>query len=219
MFDWDGSPASAIALQRQLASRVIRENRWSRITTVAGVDVSIRGDMGRAAGVVLSYPALAVVDYTVAARPVDRPYVPGLLSFREGPLILAALERLATRPDVLIIDGHGLAHPRRLGIASHIGVLLDLPTIGCAKSRLCGRYQEPGLARGSWEPLLDGAEVIGAVLRTRAGVRPIFVSIGHRVDLPASIEVVLNCCRGYRLPETSRWAHRLAGGEKPAVTA
>jgi deoxyribonuclease V len=217
MHRWDVSPAEAVAIQRRLTGQVVRENRLGPVKTVAGVDVSFHNDLGRAAVVVLSYPALQVVTYAVATRPVTWPYIPGLLSFREGPVILDALAQLAEQPDLLIFDGQGIAHPRRLGIASHMGVLLDQPTIGCAKSRLCGQHEEPDWERGSFVPLIDQGETIGAVVRTRPGVKPVFVSIGHRVDLPSSIDYVLSCCRGYRLPETSRWAHRVAGGTVPTL--
>lgn len=215
---WDISRQEAVALQETLATQVIRENQLGPVTSVAGVDVGIRADTAQAAVVVLNYPQLEVVDYALAARPVTFPYVPGLLSFREGPVILEALEKVTRSPELLIFDGQGIAHPRRLGIASHIGLLVDLPTIGCAKSRLCGSYEEPAFERGSCTSLTDKGEIIGAVVRTRSGVKPVFVSIGHRIDLSTSVDYVLNCCRGYRLPETTRWAHRLAGGATlPAV--
>jgi deoxyribonuclease V len=139
------------------------------------------------------------------------PYVPGLLAFREGPVVLAALEQVSDPPDVLLFDGQGLAHPRRLGLATHIGVLLDRPSIGCAKSRLCGEHEEPPAERGGWVPLRDGDEVIGGVVRTRAGVRPVYVSVGHRVDLETAVSLVVACCTRYRLPEPTRRAHRAAG--------
>jgi len=186
---------------------------------VAGIDVSVRDDVSRAAVVVLDFEGLTPVDYAVATQPVTFPYVPGLLAFREGPVVLKALKQVGTAPDLLIFDGQGLAHPRRLGIASHIGLLVDLPAIGCAKSRLCGQHRQPGEGPGDYAPLVDRGEVIGAVLRTRRGVKPVFVSIGHRVDLATSIRYVLACCRGYRLPETTRWAHRVAGGDVPPVGA
>jgi deoxyribonuclease V len=138
--------------------------------------------------------------------------VPGLLAFREGPVVLAALEKLTRRPDVLILDAHGLAHPRRMGLATHLGVILDLPSVGCAKSRLCGEYSEPGPEKGSWTRLCDEDEIIGAVVRTRDNVRPVFVSVGHRVDLETAVSLVLGCAPTYRLPETTRSAHRVAGG-------
>jgi len=214
---WDLSPQEASTLQRELATKVERRPRLGPVRRAAGVDVSIRDDVGRAAVVVLDFEGLAPVDHATATRRITFPYVPGLLSFREGPVILDALEGLDTLPDLLIFDGQGLAHPRRMGIASHIGLLVDLPAIGCAKSRLCGKHDEPGQEPGSHVPLLDQGEVIGAVLRTRQGVKPVYVSIGHRVDLATGIEVVLACCRGYRLPETTRWAHRVAGGEVPPI--
>lgn len=212
---WDLSPEEAISLQRKLAQEVVKKGQIEA-QTVAGIDVSFPGEVSRAAVVILSYPTLELVDYAVAARPITWPYVPGLLSFREGPVILEALDRLAVWPDLLIFDGHGLAHPRRLGLASHIGLLVNLPSIGCAKARLCGRHETPGIKRGSYTFLMEGKETIGAVVRTRSRVKPVFVSIGHRVDLATSIEYVLGCCRGYRLPETTRRAHRLAKGEIPA---
>jgi deoxyribonuclease V len=163
-----------------------------------------------AAVVVLAFPGLEIVARATATRPIAFPYIPGLLTFREGPPILDALDRLDRKPDLFIFDGQGIAHPYRMGIASHIGLLIDLPSIGCAKSLLCGRYQEPGVERGSHIPLDDNGETIGAIVRTRSGVKPVFVSIGHRMDLKSCIDVVLACCKGYRLPETTRIAHRLA---------
>ncbi len=214
---WDLSPQEALALQQKLAGQVIQEKQLGPVATVAGVDVGLHDDLAQAAVVVLSYPELEVIDYALARRPVTFPYIPGLLSFREGPVILDALDKLPSNPDLLIFDGQGRAHPRRLGLASHIGLLVDLPAIGCAKSRLCGQHKEPGLERGSYVPLIDRGETIGAVVRTRSRVKPVFVSVGHRVDLPTSIEYTLACCRGYRLPETTRWAHRVAGGALPLL--
>jgi deoxyribonuclease V len=214
---WDLSPKEAFAVQRNLALQVERQPRLGPVRHVAGIDVSVREDVARAAVVVLDFEGLAPVGYATATRPVTFPYVPGLLAFREGPVVLDALERLGTTPDLLVFDGQGLAHPRRLGIASHIGLLVNMPAIGCAKSRLCGQHDEPGAEPGDYAPLLDQGEVIGAVLRTRRGVKPVYVSIGHQVDLATSIQYVLACCRGYRLPETTRWAHRVAGGEVPPI--
>lgn len=214
---WDLPRADAVALQKRLAAQVIRDDQVGTVATVAGVDVSIRDDQGRAAVAVLSFPELEIVDYVRATRPVTIPYIPGLLSFREGPVILDAFEKLASMPDLLIFDGQGIAHPRRLGIASHIGLLLDTPSIGCAKSRLCGQHQEPESERGNHVPLIDNGETIGAVVRTRSNVKPVFISIGHRIDLPTSIEYVLACHGGYKLPEPTRWAHRIAGGATPST--
>ncbi len=212
---WDLSLQEALALQKKLAAQVIRERQLGPVSKVAGIDVGFHDNVARAAVVVLNYPGLKVVDYAIATRPATFPYIPGLLSFREGPVILDAMGKLAATPDLLIFDGQGIAHPRRLGMASHIGLLINLPAIGCAKSRLCGEHDEPGYERGSHVPLIDNGETIGAVVRTRSRVKPVFVSIGHRVDLPTSIEYVLACCRGYRLPETTRWADRIAGGNTP----
>ena len=212
---WNLTPQEASTLQRKMAAQVERHPRLGLVRRVAGVDVSVRDNAARAAVVVLDYQSMTLVEYATASRPATFPYVPGLLAFREGPVVLDALERLGTLPDLLIFDGQGLAHPRRLGIASHIGLVVDLPALGCAKSRLCGRHEEPGEEPGTYAALVDKGEVIGAVLRTRRGVKPVYVSIGHRVDLATSIRVVLDCCRGYRLPETTRWAHRVAGGDVP----
>ena len=199
-----------MALQKQLTDQVVSENRMGKVTTVAGIDVGQQNDIAQAAVVVLNFPDLEIKEVAIARRRVQFPYIPGLLSFREGPVLLDAFDKLAVMPDLLIFDGQGRAHPRRLGIASHIGLLTGLPSIGCAKSRLCGQHHEPGPQRGSHVPLIDNGEVIGAVLRTRTGVKPVYVSVGHNIDLDTSIEYVLACCRKYRLPETTRQAHRLA---------
>jgi deoxyribonuclease V len=209
---WDLAPRAAIALQRTLAARVIRTGSPQPLRLVAGVDVGVRGARARAAVAVLSPPSLDMVDSAVAERAVDFPYVPGLLSFREIPVVLEALDRVAARPDVVLCDGQGIAHPRRCGFASHLGLCADLPTIGVAKSRLIGTHGPVPEEKGAWVPLVQDAEVIGAVLRTRAGVAPIYVSIGHRIDLESAIRCVLACTTRYRLPETTRWAHRLASG-------
>jgi len=210
---WDVSPAEARALQNRLRARVRLEPLAGPVRWVAGVDVSVKGEMARAAVVLLSFPDLEPVEAATAEQPVPFPYIPGLLAFREGPAVLAALERLKGQPDFLIFDAQGLAHPRRMGLATHLGILLDRPSVGCAKSRLCGDHDEPPPERGGWVPLFDGQEVIGAVLRTRSNVHPVYVSVGHRVDLEGAVEMVLRCCTRYRLPEPTRWAHRVAGGE------
>jgi len=210
---WDVSTDEAVEIQRDLRRRVVIEPFHRRPDVVAGVDVSVKDRLARSAVVPLSFPDLEPLEAATAERPATFPYVPGLLAFREGPVVLAAIEQLTVQPDVLIFDAHGLAHPRRMGLATHLGVLLDHPSVGCAKSRLCGEYDEPAEERGSWTPLRDGSEVIGAVVRTRDGVRPVFVSIGHRVDLETAVSLVLNCAPRYRLPETTRWAHRVAGGQ------
>lgn len=210
---WDLSPAEARALQERLRRQVQVAPLASPPRWVAGVDVSIREEVAHAAVVLLSFPDLSPVEAATAQAPVSFPYIPGLLAFREGPAVLAALERLKGRPDVLLFDAQGWAHPRRMGLATHLGILLDWPSIGCAKSRLWGEHEEPPPQRGSWVPLRDGDEVIGAVLRTQTGVQPVYVSIGHRVDLETAVELVLACAPAFRLPEPLRWAHRVAGGE------
>lgn len=212
---WDVPEEKAIAIQRRLAGDVSLAWEERTVERVAGIDVGFARGKGQAAAAVLSFPHLQLVDSARVEMEVSFPYIPGLLAFREGPLVLAALERLSVEPDLLICDGHGLAHPRRMGLATHIGVLLDVPSIGCAKSRLVGAHQEPGPRKGSYAWLYDGGEVIGAVLRTRDGVKPVYVSIGHRIDLERAIEFVLRCCTKYRLPEPIRWAHRLASEETP----
>lgn len=218
---WDVSSSEAVEIQQGLRSRVSTERTFSQVNTVAGVDVSIKGKVARAAIVVLDYPELTPIDYSLAELAVEFPYIPGLLAFRESPAVLAALEKLNTEPDLFIFDAQGLAHPRRLGLATHLGVIIDRPSIGCAKSRLCGKHHEPGPERGSFAHLYDGDgdEIIGAVVRTKTGVNPLYVSIGHKVDLPTAIEYVLGCCTKYRLPETTRYAHRVAGGEGLQIEA
>lgn len=206
------TPKDAIALQKSEAARVLLQDQLpASIDTVAGVDVGFENqDTARAAVVVLRRSDLQPVDYSVARRPVTFPYIPGLLSFRECPVILQALEQLRTTPDLLLCDGQGIAHPRRLGIASHIGLLTGLPSIGVAKSRLTGTHGPVPDGKGEWTPLWDGKEQIGAVLRTRAGVKPLYISAGHRISLPTAIDYVMACVTRYRLPETTRWADGIA---------
>jgi deoxyribonuclease V len=208
---WNVTPEEAVAIQQRLRSRVQTTNGFAleSVRTVAGVDASYR-EGGRAAVVVLSYPEMEPLEEVIASRETAFPYVPGLLSFREAPQVLDALAKLRTRPDLFIFDGQGIAHPRRLGLAAHLGVYLDMPSIGCAKSRLTGRYAEPGPNPGDRSPLLDHGEVIGMVLRTKPRTNPLFVSIGHKIDLETAVEVVLRSVRGYRLPEPTRLADRLS---------
>lgn len=215
LHEWNVSPAEARAIQGQLQPYVVTENRLGPVSTVAGVDVSFPGrQTARAAIVVLTFPELQPVDHVVAETKVAFPYIPGLLAFREVPAMLLAVTELQTVPDLFLFDAHGLAHPRRLGLASHTGVLLDWPSIGCAKSRLVGEYTEPAGERGSTSVLSESGQPIGMVVRTRTGVKPVFVSVGHRVDLAVAVRYVLDCAPRYRLPETTRWAHRVAGGAK-----
>ncbi|MFC2043872.1 deoxyribonuclease V [Chloroflexota bacterium] len=214
LHSWQVSPAEALDLQRWLAGRVSRIGEVSVPRFIAGVDMALEGD-GMAIGsvVILSYPQLKLVEIEVVRGKLEFPYIPGLLSFRESPLILAACESLTIFPDLLLVDGQGVAHPRRFGLASHLGLLLDIPTIGCAKSLLYGHTQEPGFESGSHCEIVDNCEIIGVTLRTKLGVKPVYVSTGHKVDLMTVIPWVLKCCRGYRLPEPLRLAHLAAGGK------
>ncbi len=211
---WRVTTAQAIKIQKELAAEVSRTGNITAPRLIAGVDISVNRweKTGKGAAVVLSYPGLEIVETKVVTDRIEFPYFPGLLSFREAPLILAALERIRATPDLIMVDGQGIAHPRRMGIASHLGLFLGVPTIGCAKSRLCGECEEPSYGPGSYTELKDKGEVIGATLRTRAGVKPVYVSIGHMIDLPSAMRWVLACCRGYRLPEPTRLAHQAAGG-------
>jgi len=211
---WQLDVPLALELQHRLAAQVSRSNEIGTLRFIAGVDIAVgkKHEMSTGAVVVLSYPELMVVEAQVVQGNLDFPYVPGLLSFRESPLTLAACEKLGITPDLVLVDGQGVAHPRRIGLASHLGLFLDVPTIGCAKSLLCGQHEEPGIEPGSYAEVMDKGETIGVALRTRAGVKPVYVSIGHKVDLPAAIYWVRQCCRGYRLPEPTRLAHLAAGG-------
>lgn len=214
---WDLTPQQAMQIQRDLSARVVEQDLSGDVRTVAGVDVGFEGKdnkTARAAVVVLNFPDLTPIDYAIARTPVIFPYIPGLLAFREIPVVLLAFEQLKTDPDVIIVDGHGRSHPRRMGIACHLGVLLDQPTIGCAKSILCGTAQAPGNMVGAWAPLMDRDEIIGAALRTRIVTTPVYVSVGHKISLASAIDLVFKCCKKYRLPETTRYAHRVAGGEE-----
>jgi deoxyribonuclease V len=223
---WDVSPREASQIQERLAEMRESPVDLSSPATIAGVDVSVRDGVSTAAVVVLSFPEFVILETAHAWQPTPFPYVPGLLSFREGPVILKAFEQIARMPDVAIFDGQGTAHPRRMGIARHIGLWLDMPTIGCAKSRLVGEHSGGlPIEKGTWEPLTHQGEVVGAVVRTRRNVRPVYVSPGHRTDLMAAIDLTLRCCTRYRLPEPIRAAHNAAGepaeslSKKPSVGA
>jgi deoxyribonuclease V len=211
---WQVTTAQALEIQLKMAALVSRTNEVASPRFIAGVDISVDRERGRGRGavVVLSYPSLEVAEVQTVEDNMNFPYVPGLLSFREAPLTLAACERLSITPDLFLVDGQGIAHPRRLGLASHLGLFLDRPTIGCAKSRLCGSHGTPAQEAGSYAELVDKDEVIGAALRTKTGVSPIYVSIGHRIDLESALYWAMQCCRGYRLPEPTRLAHLAAGG-------
>ncbi len=216
---WDLTPHQAIDLQRDLSRQVKITPLPAGVRRVAGVDVGFQDGIGRAAVVVLDYPSLTVVESAVAEAKVVFPYVPGLLSFRELPVLLTAIEKLANLPDVFVVDGHGFAHPRRFGIACHLGVMLDIPTLGCAKSVLVGSYENLGVEAGSCTELRQGQEVIGMAVRTRAGCKPVFVSIGHRVDLESALRLTLACTRTYRIPQPTRLAHQWAGRQTEPGTA
>ena len=209
---WDMSIAEAKRIQQGLADRVVRNGRLDAVDLIAGVDISGADSegMSRGAIVVLRYPSMEVVERSFVTMSVGFPYVPGLLSFREMPLILAACRKLSAMPDLFIADAQGIAHPRRLGLASHLGLVLDVPTIGCAKSILCGKHGSLGEEPCDRAPLVDQDEVVGAALRTKRRVKPVYVSIGHRIDLDEACRWVLECCRGYRLPEPTRLAHQAA---------
>jgi deoxyribonuclease V len=201
-----------MTMQRELAELVSTSDEVSDVRFVAGVDISVGNARGVAWGAVavLNYPELKLVETQTAEQAIEFPYIPGLLSFRESPVILAACEKLTNIPDLILVDGQGIAHPRRLGLASHLGLLWDRPTIGCAKSRLCGEHRPVETEPGRFSDLLHREEVIGAVLRTRANSKPLYISVGHKISLEAAIRWVLRCCRGHRLPEPTRLAHLAA---------
>jgi deoxyribonuclease V len=216
----DVSPAEARVLQREIPPLVIRRDQLGRVQTVAGADIALSPDRGYAAVLVYSFPKLEELDRAWSSGPLTFPYVPGLLAFRELPLLLNAFGKLRLRPDLILADAHGWAHPRRAGMACHLGLLLNTPVIGCAKSLLVGEYEMPRARRGSTSPLREGRERIGTVLRTRDGVRPVFVSCGHRVSLATAVRYVLACCDGYRIPkplrEADHWVKQIKGrGDSP----
>lgn len=212
MHDWKLEIDEAKALQRELAKKIVLEDQFGEIRYVAGVDMAINelSGMARAAVVLLSYPDMTILEKHVYEEPLRMEYIPGLLSFRELPCVLGAFEQLKRKPDLVMADGQGIAHPRRLGIASHLGLWIDTPTIGCAKSILVGKHEPVGEAVGDWSPLLYHHETIGAALRTRAKVKPMFISPGHKISLESCIKYVLTCGRGYRLPEPTRQADKLS---------
>ncbi len=209
---WDVSTAQARAIQERLRHHIVTRDCVGPVHLVAGVDVGFdkRRKLTRAAVSVLSFPALAPVDERVACIPTGFPYVPGLLSFREIPAIVEALQQLPRLPDLILCDAQGYAHPRRFGLACHLGVITGLATIGVAKSRLLGEHAEPPQRRGAWVELIDAGEVVGAVLRSRVNVKPLYVSIGHRLTLATACDYTMRCTTRYRLPETTRRADRLA---------
>jgi len=206
----------AVAIQEKLRREVVRTGLLKSVRLIAGADVSYakKAVTMYAAVVVVEWPSGEVVEDVTAERKAEFPYIPGLLSFREAPALLEAFEKLRTRPDVVICDGQGVAHPRGFGIASHLGVLLDVPTVGCAKKRLVGEHDEPGREKGSRTPLTLDGRTIGTVLRTRTNVKPVFVSVGHRIGLRSAVTVVLETAARYRLPEPTRLAHVLSNAAR-----
>ena len=213
--NWNLTPQEAMRIQTEMRESLIL--RWDErpVKTIGGVDVSIKEDSTRCAIVVLRYPELTLLEAARADMPLVFPYIPGLLAFREGPAVLAAWSQLQNKPDLLMFDGQGIAHPRGIGIASHMGLWLERPTIGVAKSRLYGLHSEVGPKRGDRADLLDkNTNVIGTVLRTRERTNVLYISPGHLMDVAHATQFVLNCLTTYRLPEPTRWAHKVAGGEK-----
>jgi deoxyribonuclease V len=213
---WELSPEEAVRVQSELRERL--DLTWDNerlVTTIGGVDVGLSDESARCAIVLIRFPELTPVEGVTAEVPLVFPYIPGLLAFREGPAVLAAWDKLKAKPDLIMFDGQGIAHPRGIGIASQMGLWLERPSIGVAKSRLYGRHGQVGPRRGDRAELLDSrGNVIGAVLRTREGTNPLFISPGHLIDVEHATEFALACCTGYRLPEPTRWAHKVAGGEK-----
>ena len=207
---WDVSPKEAISIQKNLKSKIVFQHKKKKVNYVAGADITCFKDSNEAyAGiVVMTFPELRVVEEKGVKGQVTFPYIPGLLTFREAPILLKAFGELNIEPDLILFDGQGIAHPRGMGLAAHLGLLLNKPAIGCAKSRLTGSYDEPEKERGSFSYLYDrDGEVLGAVVRTKTNINPLFVSIGYKIDLSNSIKFALECCCGYKLPEPTRLAH------------
>ncbi|HUP56625.1 MAG TPA: deoxyribonuclease V [Bdellovibrionota bacterium] len=218
---WDLTPSEAFALQLELARGLRIEKLPSSIRLVAGADLSYErfSDLAHAAFVVLEFPSLRIVERAGATARMTFPYIPGLLTFREGPALLAAWRELKTRPDVVVFDGQGIAHPRRLGIAAHMGLWIGIPSVGCGKTKLAGSFEEPGPMAGDFSPMIHRGEVIGSALRTRTKAGPVFVSPGHLADLEGSRELAMRCSIGYRVPEPTRQAHLLANELRVAARA
>jgi len=207
LHSWEVNPQETIKIQKDLKSNISLKKSFSKIDKVAGADVSYYKNKMIAGVIVFEFPNLKIIERQFFVSPVNFPYIPGLLTFREGPSLLAAFKKIKNEPDIILFDGQGIAHPRRMGIATHLGLFLNKPTIGCAKSRLSGEYTSVGEEKGDYALLKEGKEVLGAVLRTRKRVKPIFVSPGHKIDLSNSIEIVLKCTEKYKLPIPVREAH------------
>jgi len=212
LHEWNLPLADAKKIQAELSSMIIKEDDFGKINTIAGMDIGFHGEVARASCVVLRYPDCEVIEKKVYDGKVNFPYIPGYLSFREIPMLAYVLEMIENEPDLFIADGQGIAHPRRLGLAAHIGLLINKPVIGCAKSLLIGKCEEPDNVKGAYSQLVDKGEVIGACLRTRINVKPVIISIGNRISLESSVRYIMGCCSKYRLPEPIREAHRLASG-------
>jgi deoxyribonuclease V len=219
LHDWTISPGAAINLQLRLVKQLVydRPIDFSAIRYVAGVDVGVRDDISQAAVVVLSFPDLKPVETVRASMPTPFPYVPGLLTFREGPVLEKAFALLEHEPDAFIFDGMGRAHPRRIGLACHMGLWLGKPSIGCGKGILIGKYAEPPPQKGKYSPLMYQGEVVGAILRSKAGTKPVYISVGHLADLESAVELTMRCLSKYRLPEPIRLAHHAAGQRQAAL--
>lgn len=223
LHSWNVSPEEARRIQKELAGRVSTRNELGGIRRVAGADISIdrANNRARVAVVILSFPELELIEKRMVEKEIPFPYIPGLLSFREVPPILLAFEKVQEAPDLLLADGQGVAHPRRFGLACHLGLVLDLPAIGCAKSLLVGRQALLDESAGSQAEVIDRGQVVAVALRTKQRSKPIYVSVGHKIDLPTAVNLVSQCTRGYRLPEPTRLADRAAAGAvediRPAV--
>jgi deoxyribonuclease V len=219
LHDWNISYSEAVELQRKLSSRVRHTSLKKSPNLIGGIDCAFSPDKKRIIScvIVLEYPGLEVAEIVHSVRKVTFPYIPGLLSFREAPVCLDAVSKLKEKPDMFMIDGQGIAHPRRLGLAAHLGLFFNKPTIGCAKSRLIGTYEMPAATKGSCSNLLDEEEIIGAVVRTRTNVKPVFISVGHRCTLDEAVKWTLNCCGRFRLPEPTRIADIEVGKIKRAM--
>jgi deoxyribonuclease V len=215
LHEWNVPVKQAVEIQYQLASQVIRHDMINHVKLVCGVDISIKkaSSQATAALVILEFPGLKLVETIIVKGKVEFPYIPGLLSFREIPPLLPAFKQLSYKPNLILVDGQGISHPRRMGLASHLGLVLDIPTIGCAKSRLCGNHIDVPDSAGSFSMLIDEEETIGAVLRTKINTKPVYISIGHKISLNSAVKWVVSCCRGYRVPEPTRLAHKAANGQ------
>ena len=213
---WNLNTQQAKAIQLELAQQVSQHDEFGEVKLIAGTDVGFEDNFSitRAAIAVLSFPELELIEYQVAKRPTSMPYIPGYLSFRECPALLMAMEKLQHSPDLILCDVQGIAHPRRFGIASHLGVLTNMPTIGVAKSRLIGQHATVGEQKGDWQPLTDNNDTIGAAMCTRDNTLPLYISPGHKVSTATAIDFVLNSCTRYKLPETTRWADAIASNKK-----